>query len=418
MAKQMTASGRATEIRAAKIVEQSVGSSCHRACVFALTAFVTSLLVGRRAEAAGPPPVEVEWQAPAECPAVEFVRAQVDRLLVDSVGEDRPIMRAHGSIVRDATTDLWRLNLLLSRGDVEAMRAMSHPECDVLTRSAALVIAIAIDPTLAVASGESAELLASDSATANGVPAPESTKRQTPGEVSTASNDTKVDETSAPQAIDLEPAPRRPDSLSDDVRASSSVSTTVASPSTANTYTSKLATIGGIGAGALPRYGVGLGLAYDVTWGRLGLAATPMVWLPRTVELGQVPADVVLTLPTVGLDGCWSLVSRRNVTLPLCVGGDFGVLVGRGRPVVAGSNVTGRTAATTWVAVHAGLRPWWWPTKRLGLGLHTEFAVPLTRTQLVVNGLGPVDQVAGFDARVFVGVARRFGLTKPARGGQ
>jgi hypothetical protein len=96
--------------------------------------------------AAAPEGLELAWAAPPGCPGEVEVRAVVEKL----VGERDPKLRqplvARGNVVEEAGR--FRLELSWRSASSEAVRSVEGQSCDEVTQAGALIIALALDPTV------------------------------------------------------------------------------------------------------------------------------------------------------------------------------------------------------------------------------------------------------------------------------
>ncbi len=93
------------------------------------------------------PPAEIEltWSAPQECPNAEQVIERYRELLTTApTGEG--VMKAEAIIVADA--DAWKLELVARTGDFTDVRKLRASTCADLGEAAAMLFAVALEPTL------------------------------------------------------------------------------------------------------------------------------------------------------------------------------------------------------------------------------------------------------------------------------
>jgi hypothetical protein len=93
---------------------------------------------------AAPSAVELEWEAPSECPTGAALTAEVERILVGSPARAAR-MRAQGAVSR-TSPEKWHVELFLRGAEWEAKRGLDGPSCAAVSEAAALVIALAINP--------------------------------------------------------------------------------------------------------------------------------------------------------------------------------------------------------------------------------------------------------------------------------
>lgn len=90
---------------------------------------------------------ELTWEAPATCPDADTVRRELDRRLADSPPSDAPAVRAHGR-VRAKQGGGYELTLSLGPEGEQGRRTFADADCRELSSAGALIIAIAVDPSV------------------------------------------------------------------------------------------------------------------------------------------------------------------------------------------------------------------------------------------------------------------------------
>jgi hypothetical protein len=88
--------------------------------------------------------VELDWDAPSECPSGASVTADVERILAGSPSRTAR-MRVQATVSR-TSPEKWHVELLLRGAEWEAKRGLDGPSCAAVSDAAALVIALAINP--------------------------------------------------------------------------------------------------------------------------------------------------------------------------------------------------------------------------------------------------------------------------------
>jgi hypothetical protein len=88
--------------------------------------------------------VELDWDAPPECPTGASVTAEIERILAGSPSRSAH-MRVQGTASR-VSADKWHVELYLRGAEWEAKRGLDGPTCAAVSEAAALVIALAINP--------------------------------------------------------------------------------------------------------------------------------------------------------------------------------------------------------------------------------------------------------------------------------
>jgi hypothetical protein len=88
--------------------------------------------------------VELDWDAPSECPTGASVTAEIERILAGSPSRSAR-MRVQATASR-VSADKWHVELYLRGAEWEAKRGLDGPTCAAVSDAAALVIALAINP--------------------------------------------------------------------------------------------------------------------------------------------------------------------------------------------------------------------------------------------------------------------------------
>src|SRR5262245_45792956 len=100
------------------------------------------------------PPVEIQWQAPPDCPDVNSVRLSTERLLGKALtAPQRQRVSARASVSKSHGGN-WELRLSLVVDDRVAEIDFVAKECRVLADATALHVALAADPSAVVESIE------------------------------------------------------------------------------------------------------------------------------------------------------------------------------------------------------------------------------------------------------------------------
>ncbi|MCY0992641.1 hypothetical protein OV203_36215 [Nannocystis sp. ILAH1] len=344
--------------------------------------------------AAEPPPgLALDWTAPPGCPDQAEVYARVVRRTGQEAA-DRASLTARGT-VREAAPGRWSLTLELAGATGGGRRELSAPRCEELVEAAALVVAIAVDPRAALATGEVV------------VPAPPSEVAQGAGANGHVAEDMSQRAGSNGQVWkDMSEGPKAQPRATDEMEAP-----VAEEPARAEEPAP---------AGKPPGVRVGLRAAAGVSFARLLPRPSAAVGLALSVsgkrwraELGGLYAppvtggdDVIGGLFQAGaveLRGC-PVLRRGAVEVPLCVGLQIGAMQGRGR----GSGLaTTTTARSPWLAATVGAAVGWRPRGRVGLWLGADAIVALLRPSFVTAGGVKVHEAARFGGQVLAGVEVR-----------
>lgn len=314
--------------------------------------------------------IVVRWEAPPECPDADGVRQRIDALLVASavdIGDAAP-MRVVGRVA--STADGYALELEMTDDAATRERRIAAASCDELAHAAAVIVAIAIDPSAATV-GPLAPVF----------PPPQPQPEPQPPPV-----------TEAPPAI----TPR------------AQVTMSRADRPTPATDRPAFAMVIGAGvdalllrpAGATLVGGVALfGALYRIELlARYAAPSTPPVATTRRF-------DTRVQSWALGIGGCLGprIGPRERGQLSMCGGFEAGAIRARG----VGADLVGRASSAPWVAVTIGSRVAWSVHRRIALWLGAEGVVMLGRPRFVTDegtfilrpGRVGLRGLAGFDLR-------------------
>jgi hypothetical protein len=270
------------------------------------------------------PAATLSWQAPSECPQAAAFTAQVEHFLGQKLDAARAQSLHISGEVMVAGERGYVARLRLEGTGAARERELSHRDCTELAEAAALVTALAIDPTLTLPED---------------APQPESL-------VDAAANDSAGRPLPAapaqpPLEAPVEPSARpTPPSLKD------SLPVRPAGPS----IRAAVAAVGLVGNAVLPGVGVGVGARARLERARFGVSLRADYWLPRSKAVGDGAAGIELGAWGVGLRACGVPLSGR-VALALCGGGSVGDMYGAGNDLLTNP----RTRHRRWSALEAEL---------------------------------------------------------------
>jgi hypothetical protein len=322
--------------------------------------FFVALLVGSLAQPAAALPVELAWEAPRGCPDAARIRGEIARLLASTEpGPHRKRVRASAQPHRTADGS-WRAQLVIRDDSGEtARRTLGDRSCTVIADATALIVAIAVDPTI--------QMTAAPAAAA---PAPAS-----------------------PVSTRPEPAPA-PDL---------SVGRSAPAPAPA-ARTRYAAGVFGMGRqGVLPGGdgAAGLSVAGIAGGWRLELAAGYV--FPSDVYLASSSdAGARLWQWWLGLAPC-RIVERRRFEFPLCAGVEGGALHGRG----IGGTVAPTDGRQPWLALTAGAGALWLVGDNVGVRVAAAAAVAVLRPAFDL-GSEAVHRTGVLSGRLTLGAEWRF----------
>lgn len=330
-----------------------------------LAAWICAAPASAQAQQASPA-LALAWSAPAGCPDLADVTARVSRLVDLAHAPDGGAVHARGRIVR-THRGRFRLSLALGARRPSHHRTLVGDACDAVADGAALILALAVDPS-AVARRRDAE-------------APPATPAEAPGPSPPALPAPPVVDLPATVPVPTVPVPR-------------------ATPAAAATRW-MLRAGGALDVGALPAVSGGPSLALTVAHGLL------------RVELGAAWVAPRQGLAAAGKGGDIDLafgslaVGAEARTRWIDVGGLAGVEIGVLRAQGFGVT-TPASASPPWVAVTllGTLR------RRLGARWNVVAtvgaALPLLRPRFVLDGIGAVQQPAALGLRAHAGVEFAF----------
>lgn len=296
-------------------------------------------------------PFELHWSAPAECPSAGDVRAAIERHLAAPLVSPRGDgLRVDGS-ARSSTDGRWEVTLVVESAEGRSERKIGDAtDCAAATETAALVIAIAIDPDVAL--------------------------RDTPATIPTPVEPTPVEPTP------VEPTPVAPTT-------GTTPPPTVARPTPAPRLKLRAA-IGGrfdVTGGAHPIVGLGGSVFVDLligARGRIGLGAS-VSGAPPARKSG---ATIEMLRWTIEVRGCPVFGVLRWLEIVPCAG----VQAGQTRVDVTGL-ADAKSPRHPWVAPTALLAAVFVPRPRIGIWAGLHGLVPLYRHDYVIEDGGRVHRV-------------------------
>jgi hypothetical protein len=331
--------------------------------------------------------VEFRWDAPAEhCPTEAEVLAQLERLLGGKVSEQGDRRLAAIARVRREADGRWDLRLWTVANDSTSERSMTGEDCAVLAEAAALLAAIAIDPSVLVrgdASEAAVEQAEQAETVAEAEPVPE---------VEPPALEQSTTEPPAPEPPQLEPRQAEPPQPEPARRQRRFVVGTGASA--------------GISYGDLPGVGpiIRLGVALQWPHARVELEGHYGFLRRARFEDGEmIGAD--LRHGMVVARGCGVLHARAaKLEFPICGGLEGGALVGHG----VGFTVI-EDGQLPWLAIDVAAGLAWAPIRRLAIGLRVEPWVAMVRGRFTAEqGATELWRPQPLGVRAVVGLEARF----------
>jgi hypothetical protein len=282
--------------------------------------------------------------------------------------EDRAVVHAE-AVVRARPEGGYQVALTTRTRTGERTRTLSATDCEVLADTVALVIAIAIDPAVAVASVEPPPARAEPAEpTADAFP-PEA---PAPPAEATRTPHPETPERPRPRGA-VRPQPRGA------VR------------------------VAGAGAlGVLPGFAPGVDGAAALLLGRLRLELGFVWWFERVVDLVGADGRAGLRAWSLDVRGCF-VPSVPGVEFPLCGGVEAGLMRGRGFDIDEPNRVS-----LPFVAIDLGPSIVWVPRRPVGLWMGVDLVVPVTRPAFSVDGQPPTHKPGSVAGTALLGVEGRF----------
>jgi len=359
-----------------------VGVGRARSAVWAIAAGVLGMLVAP-SPCRATPSIELAWSAPAACPD----REEVLRAIHELAGETeepggQPEFAIRGEV--RAYDGGFLLNLSWRSAAHDAERTMTATTCDELARAAALIVALAVNPSRAEPNGETPE---SKRSTGSDAPAPAS-EPGAPGGAPRAQATPATKRVLAPRV--LAPAERLAVESSDAERTWATTA-----PSRRLRVRAEMA----VDAGTLPHPGAGLGIGVAVPMGSMAWQAEAFAFGPQTKSIASGGGGK-FWMGALALRPCLPLGDRLRL-LP-CAVAELELLYARGQ------GVDFRQAGGAWFPrFGAGAEFTYGLTKRLGVVAGVWLLAGPFRPNFIVEESEQVHRPALFCGRFSVGLDLR-----------
>lgn len=320
------------------------------------------------------PAVEFRWDAPAGCPGEAEVTAELERLLGGPlVGRGGQRVTAIARVRQEPGAG-YDLRLWTVRDEGTLQRSLVHAECEAVAKAAALIAAMAIDPSALDRVGE-AKAAAEVAAEATTVTDPE------PPPLAEPEVKTEV-KTEAPASVPS-PAPGR--------------------GPRARALRGAVRVGAGVAYGDLPGVGALTRMTAALVWPRARLELEASYGPVRKARYqDREDRGVDLQMATATLRGC-SVWRVRRVDFPICGGAEIGAMYGRG----VGFALTNE-GRLLFAALQATAMVLFAPHPRVALGATVEGAVHVARPRFVVEGVGEVYRAAPASVRALGVIELRF----------
>ncbi|MEZ4447845.1 MAG: hypothetical protein R3B09_00110 [Nannocystaceae bacterium] len=329
--------------------------------------------------------VHLEWDAPAGCPSAAEVSAQIDAHLAGTPRGDGSV-EASAKVTRRGGAYVLELRSVVR--DQPGARTLRGRECGSLARAAALVVALAVDPSLGERQGddEGAPVDAGVDVDADAdAPLAGAGEASVPAEPEAAATEPEVTDPEVVAPTTAPPSNDRRGRLRDRFA---------------------LRLLGGAEVGALPGVGGLVGASIGHVWPRARVELTGVYLPPRRVAVPYEGAvgSATFQLGAAGARGCGQVV-RGRFEVPLCAGIEAGVL-----DIVTADFRPDGSRRAPWVAGSAGATLVVRALRVLGVVVAAELVVPFTRPTTIVGSdtSEVVHRPAPVTGRFAAGIELRF----------
>ena len=378
-----------------------------RAPRIALGAVALGVALAARAFAQLPPAerdlqkiVALSWSAPPECPDASYVMSELGRQLSSATIAPEKRIVARAEVTRGEGKS-WHLRLVTESAGQRGDRALDAESCRAAADATALIVAMAVDPSLALAPAHAdagAAIVPLVAPIASGTAAP-------PATASAAPTATEVPAATATPAA--APTPRPPPRATPRATAASS-----ATPADASGRGKVIALSFGLAADDGALSGVKPGLWGAIAWiPKRARVELGVEYFPATrVQVASNPArGADLDLAIGALHGCYVAAREGKVELGPCAGAEVGWMRGAGFGVASAS-----AGGTMWAGLLVGGLLNVRVSELFSLRLSLDAVAPLSRPSFVLDSPGvggvplKVHKSAGIVGRGLFGAELRF----------
>jgi hypothetical protein len=337
-----------------------------------LTCFF-ALLAPARALAQQTEPVELEWNAPAECPRLAEVQARI-RKLAGPLRSNTTPLHAEATITRQDDGEL-HLRLLIRAGNLVGERNIAGKSCKDLAGATAVHLVLLLNSTEPLSQKDLAGPPAPTRAATHDEAAHDESANTTRASQSTPSNSTTAaDATPKPARVEPEASHAPPQASTEP-------------PDTRRTRVFAELPMFALGVGPLGAPSTGVAAAGGATFDRWRFLAKGTAWLLQhkstTIGFQDDGADIHRT--TFTLEACRALVLSRLELAP-CALVSLEHISARG----TGAHIAARTARLTWFAGGLGVQARFYVTPWLALTASIDGQLETSRPELSLDGLGGV----------------------------
>ena len=319
------------------------------------------LLCAATAVSAQPLPLELEWNAPPECPTAAAVRAELERIARARPGEQLTPLSARAEVTKAGGA--YGVVLHTEHDGQRGERRLQARDCETLVRTVTLVLALAYGAGVEVSGAEAGAGVSAGAGVGEGVGAGA-------GAGARSESDTKSESDTA-----------------SDAESESESDTESDSPSPSFGPTAwKLLLGAGAQLGGLPVTALAASAGAELSgtaWSlSLRLTAWPGV---STAVVGDI--DARFDGLGAALQGC-RLAQAASLELALCAGARAAALRGR-----AQNSAEDGSATAPWYALSAGVALSWPRDRDLHVRIEANIAPSLDRPEFAIENVGPVHRV-------------------------
>jgi hypothetical protein len=318
--------------------------------------------------------IEFAWDAPSDaCPSEAQVVAELERLLGGPVAEQGDRRLSAIARVRREANGAWDLRLWTVTSDATRQRSMVGEDCEVLAQAAALLAAMAIDPSVLERMGAS---------------------------------DAAVEQAEQAQEIDAPPEPEPEPDPEPKPERKPEPPAPIPAPEPRRAFMVGVRIHSGISFGDLPSVGPVLRAALSFGWQHARLELEGHYAFARRATLDGMPergADLSAAFGVVR--GCAVVrpPSRSRLEFPICGGFEGGAVLGAGVDL---DEV--RRGSIPWLALDLAPGISWAPIRNVAIGLTIEPWVALVRRRFEIDNAGVIWRPLPVGVRVVAGIETRF----------
>jgi hypothetical protein len=317
-----------------------------------------ALALGAATPARAALPLTLTWDAPAACPTVDDVRAELARLVRFPAGQTPPPLVAEGHI--EARDGRWHLRLRTVRDGARGERELEADSCASLAHAATLVMALAFG----VAEPEPA------------APPPPAPPRPAPRP--------RAPEAAPPEPPPVVEAPPPPPVVEAPPPKETIVVVAPARPSRPPAVWS-LAADARVSNGPLPGVDWGADVGLDARFGRVLASLRLDAWLPTDDAVTGTPARMQFSGAGLTLALCGLAVDGGRLSLAGCALGGGAAITG-----ASTGGLTAQSVTAPWYAAGLGVRARMRLVRRLSLEARVEAEASLTRPRYQLTHRGDV----------------------------